>query len=387
MKRTSFLAAGFAAALISGPAIGQEVRGITDDTIRLGTHLDLSGPTANFGVPASNALRMAAEKINENGGINGREIEIIIEDNQYQVPRAVQAVNKLIYRDDIFAMIGALGTSMNNAAMPIQKKEGVPNLFPTGQARSLWEPLSPLNFAATSSYYDQIRSGLKYLVDNEGIDKVCALYQSNDFGEEVFAGIEDQAEASGVEIVATATYKPTDNDFTSQLLQLKSSGCGVLALGSLGRDSILIYTAARQNGLDIPVVGVSASYDPTIAAAPGTDGLYAVIPTVVPSDEDASPEAKAFMEEFASRYGTDINATAINAINALNVTALALENAGRDITLDKFLAALEDVKDYQSYWGTPPMSFSAESHQGTKSSYLYQIQDGDYVEVSDSVEY
>ena len=102
------------AVALAGAAMAQkETRGVTKTEIVLGMHTDLSGPAATYGVSSSNAVRMRFDEANEKGGVRGRKIRLIVEDTQYQVPRAVQAGAKLINRDGIFAMVAALGTPMN----------------------------------------------------------------------------------------------------------------------------------------------------------------------------------------------------------------------------------------------------------------------------------
>src|SRR5215469_17639553 len=118
--RSKLLAAALASAL-TGPAMAADnVRGVTNDEILIGTYTDLSGVTAMWGVNNSNAWRMVFEETNKAGGINGRKIKYILEDNQYQVPRSVQAANKLINKDGVFIMVADGGTPMNNATMPMQ---------------------------------------------------------------------------------------------------------------------------------------------------------------------------------------------------------------------------------------------------------------------------
>ena len=116
-------------------------RGVTNQEIRIGMHTDLSGPVAISGVPSANAIRMYFEEVNARGGVRGRVLKLIVEDHQYQVPRAIQVANKLINRDQVFAMIGSLGTPMNNAVMKKQLANNIPNLFPYTAARSMVEPL------------------------------------------------------------------------------------------------------------------------------------------------------------------------------------------------------------------------------------------------------
>src|SRR5271169_2318780 len=180
MRRLCLVAAALAAFTIQAKAA--DVRGVTDKEIVVGTYSDLSGVTAMWGVNNSNAWRMAFDEANAEGGINGRKIKYIVEDNQYQVPRSVQAANKLINRDGVFIMVGNGGTPMNNAVMPDQLAKGVANVFPLTSARSMYEPLNHLKFGLGSSYYDQVRAGLKYFVEQRGKKHVCSMAQDTDFG-------------------------------------------------------------------------------------------------------------------------------------------------------------------------------------------------------------
>ena len=150
MARPVTLMAAIAVAGWAAAAEAQSVRGVSKTEIVIGMHTDLSGPAASYGVSSSNAMRLKFDELNAQGGVHGRKIRLIVEDHQYQVPRAVQAANKLINRDKIFLMAGALGTPMNNAVFPDQFKAGVPNLAPLTAARSMAEPFHPLKFQTFS---------------------------------------------------------------------------------------------------------------------------------------------------------------------------------------------------------------------------------------------
>ena len=173
----------------------------------------------------------AVRGLNEAGGVNGRKIKLIVEDTQYQVPRAVQAGNKLINRDNIFVMVAGLGTPMNNALFKDQFEAGVPNLFPLSAARSMYEPFHKLKFYGAASYVDQVRAGINYFVTKKGKKALCAMYQDTDFGKEVLDGVQMQAEKMKVKVVETVTHKPTDQDFTAQITKLKAAGCDLVVLG------------------------------------------------------------------------------------------------------------------------------------------------------------
>jgi branched-chain amino acid transport system substrate-binding protein len=137
-----------AMALLAMPALATEpVRGVANSEIVIGTYTDLSGVTAMWGVNNSNSWRMVFDQVNAAGGIDGRRVRYIVEDNQYQVPRSVQAANKLINRDGVFIMVANAGTPMNNAVMPEQLARGVANVFPLTSARSMYEPLNHLKLA------------------------------------------------------------------------------------------------------------------------------------------------------------------------------------------------------------------------------------------------
>ena len=130
MKRTLLMFGAAALAVTAAGAAQAQTRGVTDTEIVLGTHTALSGPVAVWGVPSVEGMKMRFDPVNAEGGVHGRQIRLIVEDNEYQVPKAVQAGNKLINRDQVFAFISALGTPMNNAVLPRQLAAGIPNLFP-----------------------------------------------------------------------------------------------------------------------------------------------------------------------------------------------------------------------------------------------------------------
>ena len=264
-------------------------------------HTDLSGPAATYGVSSSNAVKMRFDELNEKGGVHGRKIKLIVEDTQYQVPRAVQAGTKLINRDNIFAMVAPLGTPMNNALFKDQFEAGVPNLFPLSAARSMYEPFNKLKFYGAASYVDQIRAGINYFVTKKGKKALCAMYQDTDFGKEVMDGVQMQADKMKIKIVETVTHKPTDQDFTAQITKLKGAGCDLVALGTIVRDSIVPYATARKIGwTDVDFLGSAATYDLFVAAAQGgvTEGLYAMGLTDMPYRDTLSPMAQAWFDRY-----------------------------------------------------------------------------------------
>jgi branched-chain amino acid transport system substrate-binding protein len=233
-----------------------------------------------WGVNNSNAWRMVFDQVNARGGINGRKIKYIIEDNQYQVPRSVQAANKLINRDGVFIMVANAGTPMNNAVMPDQIAKGVANIFPLTSARSMYEPLNHLKFGLGSSYYDQVRAGMKYFVEQRHKKQVCAMAQDTDFGRDILAGINDELKAENLTLAAETLHKPTDTDFSASVARMRDANCDLIVLGTIVRDSVQIISSVRKIGWDVDMMGQAASYDDVVAAVPGgtTEGFYSMTP-------------------------------------------------------------------------------------------------------------
>jgi branched-chain amino acid transport system substrate-binding protein len=387
MKMRLAVAALLATALLATAALAQkETRGVTATEIVLGMHTDLSGPAATYGVSSSNAVKMRFDEVNDKGGIHGRKIKLIVEDTQYQVPRAVQAGAKLINRDRIFAMVAPLGTPMNNALFKDQFEAGVANLFPLSAARSMYEPFHKLKFYGAASYVDQMKAGINYFVTKKGKKALCAMYQDTDFGTEVLDGVHLQAEKLKIKLVETVTHKPTDQDFTAQITKLKGAGCDLVALGTIVRDSIVPYATARKIGwTDVDFLGSAATYDLFVAAAQGgvTEGLYAMGLTDMPYRDTLSPTAQTWFDRYKDKYKADPNIGAIYGHVAADLTVVGLDKAGKDLTLDSLVKGLESIRGYRDIFNGPEVNFGPDKHQGASSSFLAVVKGGRWVRLTD----
>jgi branched-chain amino acid transport system substrate-binding protein len=369
---------------LSAAARAEEVRGVSDSEIKIGSYADLSGVTVAWGVNNSNAYRMAFDERNAAGGINGRKIRFIVEDNQYQVPRSIQAANKLINRDDVFLMVANGGTPMNNAVLPMQLEKGVPNMFPLTSARSMYEPFDRLKFGLASSYYDEMRAGVKYFVEQRGKKTLCALYQDTDFGRDVMGGVWDETKALGIKLAAETTHKPTDTDFSPQVARLRDANCDLLLLGSIVRDTNQIIAAVRKTGWNVDMLGQVASYDVAVAEAPGgaNEGFYSMTSVLFAYPDDPRPAVQEFAKKYKALYGKDPNFAAQIGYTGAQLLMLGLERAGKDLTLDSFIAGMESIKDYKDIFGSPPMSYGPTRRQGSNMSFLAQVKNGRWVPVS-----
>ena len=367
-----------------------EARGVSKTEIVLGMHTDLSGPAATYGVSSSNAVKMRFDEVNAAGGVHGRKIRLVVEDTQYQVPRAVQAGTKLINRDRIFAMVAPLGTPMNNALFKDQFEAGVPNLFPLSAARSMYEPFHRLKFYGAASYVDQVRAGINYFVSKKGKKALCAMYQDTDFGKEVLDGVQLQAEKMRIKLAETTTHKPTDQDFTAPITKLKAAGCDLVVLGTIVRDSIVPYATARKIGwTDVDFLGSAATYDLFVAAAQGgvTEGLHAMRLTDMPYRDTLSPAAQTWFDRYKDRFNAEPNIGAVYGHVAADLTVVGLEKAGADLTLDSFVKGMESIKGYRDIFNGPEASFGPDKHQGANSSFLAVVKGGRWTRLTDPLSF
>lgn len=369
-------------AVLAPAAQAASQRGVTDTEIVIGTITDLSGVTAVQGVNNSNAVRLAFDEVNEKGGINGRKIRYIVEDSQYQVPRAVQAMNKLLNNDGVFFTIEDGGTPMNNATFPMALEKNTPKLLPLSAARSMFEPFHRLKFSQYSSYVDQMRAGVKYFVEQRGTKTICAMYQDTDFGKDVLAGTSIQAEAMGMKVAATTAHKPTDTDFTAAVSKLRDAHCDLIALGTIVRDTTLIIATAKKLGWSVDFLGQVATYDTAIADAPGNvaEGFYSMAPSLYAYPDDPRPAVKAFMQKYKARYNVEANYLGQMGYTSAQIAIEALRRAGRDLTVDSLVKAMESIQDFQDLFGGS-YSFSPTNHHGSTSAFLAQVRNGRWVPV------
>jgi branched-chain amino acid transport system substrate-binding protein len=362
------------------------VRGVTDTQIVIGTASDLSGVTAVQGVANTDALRMAFDEANAAGGVNGRKIKFVAEDMQYQVPRAVQAMNKLLNDDDVFMMVSDGGTPMNDANMPAQFAKNVPNMFPLTAARSMYQPYNKLKFGQFASYYDEMRSAVKYFAATKGRKAFCVAYQDSDFGKDVLAGVVDETKELGLTVVATEAHRPTDTDFNGGMQKLHDANCDVILMGTIVRDSNIIIQTVRKMDWNVDLVGQFASYDTAIATLPGgaTEGYYCMTPALyVYPDDTAHPEAMEFAKKYKALYGRDPNFHAEVGYTAAHLVLEGLKNAGKDLTVDSFVKGMEAIHDYKDPFGSV-LSFGPEQHHASTASFLTVVKNGRFVPVEQS---
>ena len=230
-------------ASLSVQAVVQQ--GINKTEIVVGTIQDLSGPLAGYGKQARNGMQLRIEELNEQGGVHGRRIKLLVEDSGYDPKKAVLAAQKLVNQDKIFIMAGHLGTAQNNAAMPIQFEKNVINFMPLTAAREMYDEPNKLKYALLSSYYDQMRITLPKMVKDKNAKKVCIIYQDDEFGLEVLRGVEAGLKTVSMELTEKTSFKRGSTDFSSQVAKMKASACDLVVLGTIIRETIGTVAESR----------------------------------------------------------------------------------------------------------------------------------------------
>jgi branched-chain amino acid transport system substrate-binding protein len=365
-----------AAGLLASPAIVKRAaaatRGVSDTEIAIGMMTDLSGVTAVQGSNAAASIRMAFDDINAKGGIHGRKIHFIVEDMEYQVPKAVQAMNKLVNRDNIFLAISSGGTPQMDAVLPMMLEKGVPSVFPLTCARSMYQPFNKLKYGQFASYYDQMRAGVKYFVEKKGKKHIGSMIQDSDYGRDVLAGAQAQAEAMGMTMAGGTAHKPTDTDFNASVAKLRDAGCDLIVMGTIVKDTTIILQTARKMGWDVDFLGNFACYSTAVAEAPGgpAEGFFAMAPALYAYPDDPRPAVHALAERYKKTYGFDINYLGEAGYTAATFMVAALEKAGRDLTLDSFTTAMESMQDWRDVFNGPPLSMSPTNHHASSQSFL-----------------
>ncbi|HEY8357893.1 MAG TPA: ABC transporter substrate-binding protein [Ramlibacter sp.] len=377
-------AMGFASGLVGAQNANQ---GVSKNEIVLGSIQDLSGPIAGFGKQVRLGMMLRAEEINEQGGINGRKIKLVVEDSAYDPKKAVLAAQKLVNQDKIFAMVGHIGTAQNMAAMPVQFEKHVINFFPVTAAREMYEPFHRLKYSFAATYYDQMRTLVPNLAKQKGAKKVCTLYQDDEFGLEVMRGAEAGLKAAGMELAERTSYKRGATDFSSQVARLKSSGCDMVVLGTIIRETIGAIGEARKTGYNATFVGSSAAYTDLIHKLGGKamDGFYAGHTSQHPYLDEASQPIRFWANKYKTKFNEDPTVFSVYGYIVVDAFARAASKAGANLTTEAFIKAMDTMTIPPDMFGAPEMKFSPQKRLGNELSRLSQIQDGRWKVVSDYV--
>jgi len=361
-------------------------QGITPTEIVLGTHQDLSGPIKSWGVPVTNGMKLAVEEINAAGGINGRKLKLVVEDSGYDPKRAVLASQKLIERDKIFAMLAPMGSPTVLAAQDILLEAGVPQLFPVTSAEFTYKmnpskPQDRLKFNNVPPYTESVRAGARFLMTEKGIKKPCVIYQDDEFGKNVLDGFTQAVADLKLTAASTTSYKRGASDFSSQVAKMKADGCDFVTLGTIVRETVGVLGEGRKIDFSPVYFGSTAANVVEVPALGKevTEGFYAVGGMEIPYRDTAKGPAKEWAEKYFKLYNMEPNTQSALGYDEVMTFAHYAKLAGKDLTGQKFLAAMESGDVFQDIFGSPPVKFSKTDHLSATVFLLQQVKDGRWV--------
>ncbi len=359
-----------ASMLTVGLCGGAAAAGITDTEIVLGTHLDLSGPVAAGMPQIRNGMQMRLDEANEAGGVNGRKLRIVVEDNGSQPQMAVRAIDKLIRKDEVFAIVNAFGSGTNAAVVKRAVDEGVLYFAPWG-ASSIFRRVaadSPLLFTTTPNYDAVMVTGMKWLLDTHTPKKVGFIYQEGPLGALVGAGVKKALADKNMAYAAEAGYKAGDIDFSSQVARMKAAEVDMIVMATVTRETIGVMAEVKKLGWNNVKVVTAVPGRTSIALALGKEtmeGLYGVGAWKIHTAADAPAAVKTWMAAFKKRFNVDPDENALLAYSYTDMLVKAIQGAGRDLTSDKVVKALQ-AGNFDA-----PIFYAAQAFKGNHLSPEY----------------
>jgi ABC-type branched-subunit amino acid transport system substrate-binding protein len=360
-----------------------QVQGITDTEILLGSHQDLSGPLASLGAPFRDGLILAAEEINAAGGIHGRKVRVVVEDNGYDPKKAVLATQKLLTRDKVFAIIATLGTATSTASMPLTLDRGVPFLFPGSASEATYLPYQPLKFAFTTPYGPQVGAAIKHAYEKLGKRRFGILYQDDESGQSVLRSVEEQLKGHGLSLLERTSYKRGEIDFSTQIARLKAANVDVVMLMGNTREAASAKTETKKQGWPVDMMaGSGASSAATIKlGGEAVEGLY-VSGQWMNSAQEMTPALQAIRDRYKARFGQDMQDGVNQTYVSMMLFAEGARNAGRNLTPQTLQQGLERVKNFKTVFETVPISYAPGNHMPPMDALIMQVKGGKWVLVS-----
>lgn len=331
--------------VFAGAAVAQQ-QGVTDTEILLGETLPLTGPPALLGTAISIGTRLAVIEANAAGGVNGRKLRQIVEDDGYVPSRAVQAVRKLIDVDKVFALTAISGSGASLAALPTIVKAGIPTMASVTAIAGLYQPPRQSVFVAGQSYEEGIYQLARHLATKFPGKKWGIVTQDDEYGQAFRTGFGRARKEFNLNVTFEAEYKRGQQDFSSEMLRARAAGIEIFMCGGVVTENIAMMKELEKLNVKpvvaIPWVGRIAMTLKLVG--PASDGIYSVDYV----DADDSPSVTAFNER-AKKLFTEAEFNAMNRLTLVNYASTkilieAMRRCGRNLTWACTIAELEKTK-------------------------------------------
>lgn len=360
--------------------------GGTPESYRIGAVLSLSGPQAGLGEPERRAIELEVERINDAGGVHGRPIEVLFEDDATDEAKAVAAASRLIEQEDVVALIAASGTGQTMAVRQEVERAGIPQMALAGGS-VITADFSPLVFQTPWPNRIVVPFTLAYLRDG-GVTRIGLLIDSGAYGKDGYDVIMANAEQYGIEIVADEQFNRGDTDMTTQLTKIRAENPDALLLWAAGAEAATVMknNAAIGGDSPLPVYGGPGNgrIELIEGAAEAAEGFtFSAGKILVPEAYGVGSEeyevTTDFIDRFTERYGVGPDIFAGHAYDGIHLIIDAMKRLTPDFTPEDLRDEIERTNGFIGAGGT--FSFSPTDHNGLSEGDLtmYRVEDGAWV--------
>jgi branched-chain amino acid transport system substrate-binding protein len=361
------------------PALAADTPGATVNgaTITFGQYADQSGPNAAIGA-ARFGLNAYLQSVNAQGGVKGKKLQLISYDDGYKPAQTVALVKKLVFEDQVFAIVGGIGSPTTAAVAPTLDEQAVPIIGMGSGSPIFYEPTRKYVFPVWPLYTIDGKTMGSFVKSHFAGKKVGVIYQDDSFGKPIFEAV--QAAVGTVEAVP---YSPGQVDFSNALVKFKADGVEVLVLATIAAPAAQILNELpRYNYAPTRVLtGSACGYAEIFKTIPTLEGTYCA--AFLPAPGSSDPQWKQF-EAAMARYEPGHAPEIYSAWGWLagQVAVEGLKRINGPITRENYVAALESIKNFRTLGGT--LTYSSAKHGGIGSQFLWLAKGGKWVVVPNS---
>ncbi|MBP1759295.1 MAG: branched-chain amino acid transporter substrate-binding protein, partial [Firmicutes bacterium] len=329
---------------------------------------------AAYGQSQKEGLELAKDEINAQGKV---KIDLVFEDSRGNNTEAINAVNKLINKDNVVGVIGPTLSGEMFAAGPIANQAGVPIMGTSTTAEGVTD-IGEFVFRNALPESAAVPQAVKKSVEKYSLKKVAVMYSSNnDWAVSGYKTMEKALKANGVEILATETFADKDTDFSAQLTKIAALKPDAVMVSSLYQEAALVIKKAREIGITVPFVGTNGFNSPELIKIAGKSADGAVVASPwYPGKENE--KIKKFVADYKAKYNKVPDQFAAQSYDALYIYASALEKAGSSTDRQKLRDSLATIKDFQGVTGK--FAFDDKRNPLMDATVLI-IKDGQFTEL------
>jgi branched-chain amino acid transport system substrate-binding protein len=349
--------------------------------IKIGVVYELTGSTASFGTAAANGAKLAFKEINANGGVLGKQIQIVVADNKGEPSESSNAMTKVISQDKVIAVTGFTTSSNGIAASTVAEANKIPFVAAatTNPKVTLDENTGKVkNYTFRVCFIDPFQGtvGANFVLNSlKAKNAAIMVDNSSDYSKGLSKFFKDAFAKGGGSVVSEEAYLQNDQDFKTVLTKIKASNPDVIYVPGYYNEVGKIIKQAREIGITAPFVGGDGWDSPKLAEIGGADALNNTFFTNHYSVEDNSPKSKAFLDAFQKEYGQVPDAMAVLGYDAAYALVDAIKRANSTDS-EKIREALANTKDFQGVTGSLTLN---DTHDAIKSAVIIEMKNGKQV--------